>query len=620
MRRPFPNGPLALAALGVVFGDIGTSPLYTLTTCYTTANAAPNLENTLGIISAIAWALIVVVCIKYVTFLMRVDHEGEGGILALLAIASPPNLIGKLHGMKWLIVTVVIGAAMLIGDGMITPAISVISAVEGIGEVTTAAQPWIVPVSLGVLLFLFLIQYRGTQSVGVLFGPVMLLWFIAIGIVGAVAIVAHPAILAAINPYHALYFITHHGIYGFLIFGAVILALTGAEALYADLSHFGRIPITIAWYGVVFPALLLNYFGQGANLIANPKAVDSPFYALTTGWALIPMVVLATAATVIASQALISGAFTLVEQAIAMNLAPRMQIIHTSQDQRGQVYVPFVNFLLAIVCLILVVTFKSSARLAAAYGLAVACTMLATTITYFVVATRVFKWPRRYVIPGISLFVVIDALFVLSGLPKFADGAWVPIAISVLMAFISLTWLKGRRRLAFALAGDHQPVTQFAAQRDETFKPVSRTVLLTRDTHGIPFVRQHRWMPGYLHDKSVVLLTLAPAGRPYVEQARRVQIERLGHALYAVKASFGYMEQPNFRAIVRACARFDFTIDDDTTTYFFAAPELRGGGDSGMLRWQRVVFMWLVRVSRSLIDDLELPVDRRVGLGIEIQL
>ena len=321
-RRLQVPGPLALAALGVVFGDIGTSPLYTLTTCFISTNTPVTLANTLGIISLLAWALIVVVCIKYVTVLMRVDHEGEGGILALLALAQPPKLIGKLTTTRWLIPVVVVGAAMLIGDGMITPAISVISAVEGLNVATSAAQPYIVPISAGVLLALFLIQSRGTASVGAVFGPVMLLWFIAIGIAGAIAIVGHPAIVAAINPYWAFWYVFHHGIYGYLIFGGVILALTGAEALYADLSHFGRIPITWAWYGVVFPALLLNYFGQGANVLGNPKAIDSPFYALTGGWMLIPMVVLATLATVIASQALISGAFTLCEQAIALNLSP----------------------------------------------------------------------------------------------------------------------------------------------------------------------------------------------------------------------------------------------------------------------------------------------------------
>ncbi len=620
MRRVQVPGPLALAALGVVFGDIGTSPLYTLSTCFTTANAAPTLENTLGIISLLAWALIIVVCVKYVTVLMRVDHEGEGGILALLALASPPRLLGKIHGTRWLIPVVVIGAAMLIGDGMITPAISVISAVEGLNVATSAAQPFIVPISAGVLLALFLIQFRGTQSVGSIFGPVMLLWFIAIAWAGAVAIAAHPVILAAINPLHGLAFIFHHGIYGFLIFGGVILVLTGAEALYADLSHFGRIPITWAWYGIVLPSLLLNYFGQGAIVLGDPKALDSPFYALTTGWTLMPMVVLATLATVIASQALISGAFTLTEQAIAMNLCPRMKVVHTSQAQRGQVYIPFVNTLLAIVCLILVFTFRSSAHLAAAYGLAVACTMLATSLAFFVVATTVFKWRKRYLIPGISLFVLIDTLFVVSGLPKFFEGAWVPLAVSAVIAFVSLTWLKGRRSLARSLAVDQQPVGEFLAGHPRPSAPVGQTIMLTNDPSGVPFVHSHHWMPAFLSDKKIVLLTLTPAARPYVEQTKRVAIEEIAPSLFILKASFGYMEEPSLRYILRACNKLDFMIDDASTTFFYSAPIITGRPKDGMRRSQRALFAWLSRVSRSLVDDMEIPPDRRVGLGVEIQL
>ena len=620
MRRVHVPGPMALAALGVVFGDIGTSPLYTLTTCFSTTKTAPTLHNTLGILSLITWALIVVVCIKYVTILMRADHEGEGGILALLAIASPPRLLGRLHSGYWLIVVVVIGASMLIGDGMITPAISVISAVEGLNVATSAAQPFVVPISVGVLLALFLIQSRGTQSVGALFGPVMLLWFITIAVVGARAIAQHPVIFAALDPRHAIWFVTHHGVYGFLVFGAVILCITGVEALYADLSHFGRIPITWAWYGIVFPALLLNYFGQGAHLLEHPEDVASPFYALTHGWMLMPMVVLATLATVIASQALISGAFTLVEQAIAMNVSPRMRVLHTSLAQRGQVYIPFVNALLAITCLLLVITFRSSERLASAYGLAVACTMLGTTIAYFAVATHVFKWRKRYVLPVVSIFILIDVLFVVSGLPKFLDGAWVPLAVSAVIATISLTWLRGRRALARALAADQEPIAEFLAQRGPRIVSDGRTVLLTGDPRGVPFVRHHHWMPEFLEEKTVVLLTVMPAARPYVEQARRVEIHQLGPALFQVRASFGYMEQPALRHVLHACETMDFTLNDDRTTFFFAVPAITRRSDGGMLGLQRKLFVWLSRVSRSLVDDLELPPDRRVGLGVEVQL
>ena len=454
-------GPLAVAALGVVFGDIGTSPLYTLQTCFTTVNAKPTLANALGIVSLLVWTLVLVVCVKYVTVLMRVDHDGEGGILALLARAEPPKILGVPMRADWLVWVVVIGSAMIIGDGMITPAISVISAVEGLSVATTAAQPLIVPLSAGILIALFAIQFRGTQKVGAVFGPVMIVWFVAIGATGAIAIVRHPAILAALDPRHAIWFVTHHGAFGFLIFGAIILGMTGAEALYADMSHFGRIPITIAWYVFVLPALVLNYVGQGAIIVADPATMQNPFYALTPGWELYPMVVLATAATVIASEALISGAFTLTEQAIALNLFPRVLVRHTSQDQRGQVYVPLVNGILAIVCIMLVVTFQSSARLASMFGLAVSATMLATDIVFFVVATRVLHAKLWVIVPFTAVFAALDATFFLAGLPKFMDGAWVPLVVAGIISIVAVTWLTGRRAVARALRASQEPVEAF---------------------------------------------------------------------------------------------------------------------------------------------------------------
>jgi KUP system potassium uptake protein len=611
---------LAVAAIGVVFGDIGTSPLYTLRACYLTASAAPTLENTLGIISLLAWALILVVCIKYVTILMRVDHEGEGGILALLAIASPPQLLRSPQHLRWLVPVVVIGAAMLLGDGMITPAISVISAVEGLGVATTAGKPYIVPISVAVLLALFLVQSRGTQRVGAVFGPVMILWFVAIGISGAIAIAAHPQVLAAFNPLYALSFITHHGWYGFLIFGAIILCLTGAEALYADLSHFGRLPITWAWYTVVFPALLLNYFGQGANVIGNAQALDSPFYALTGGWTLIPMVILATAATVIASQSLISAAFTLAEQAIAMNLSPRFFVRHTSVEQRGQVYVPFINVALAIICLLLVVSFRSSDRLASAYGLAVACTMLATTISLCAVAITVLGWHKRVVFPALAIFIVIDSLFVLAGLPKFIDGAWVPVVISAIVATISFTWLRGRRALAQAMAADQIPLAQYIEKYGVPQGVKASIILLTRDPTGIPFVRNHAWMPDQLSDKKIVLMTLIIAGRPYIEEDQRVTVEKIAPTIVTVRAQFGYMEQPRIEPILRACDRLHERIDDPQTTFFFSMPAIVPKSPDGMPPWQRTLFAWLQMVSRPLIDDLQIPPQQRIGIGVQVAL
>ena len=608
---------LTLAALGVVFGDIGTSPLYTIQTCFTTANAIPTMDNVLGIVSLLIWALIVIVCIKYVTMLMRIDNDGDGGILALLALAAPPKLLGNGRRTSPIVIIVVIGAAMLIGDGMITPAISVISAVEGLNVATSAAQPYIVPISAAVLLVLFLVQARGTENVGKLFGPIMVLWFIATGVAGAFGIAEHPQVIAALNPLYGLYFATHHGVYGFLIFGAVILCLTGAEALYADMSHFGRIPVTWAWYGVVFPSLILNYLGQGAHLINNNLDLVSPYFALTKGWALLPMVALATAATVIASQSLISGAFTLAEQAISLNLSPRFRVLHTSHTQRGQVFVPFINAMLAIGCLLLVFTFKSSANLAAAYGLAVACTMLATSIVFYVVVRRVFHWRRRFALPVVGFFVCIDSLFVTSGLPKFVEGAWVPLVISGVIALVSLTWLGGRRALAHSMASDLLPVEEFLKHYPRPQKSKGTMVMLTRDPGGVPFVKHHPWITTLMAEQSIVLLTLQPVGRPYVEENQRVRIEMRAPTFAIVQAEFGYMERPRIRPVLQACAAADLRLSGHDTVFYYGVPAIVPN-PHGMRRWQRSLFAWLQLVSRPLTFDLQIPPDRTVGLGVEV--
>jgi KUP system potassium uptake protein len=550
--------------------------------------------------------------------LMRIDHDGEGGILALLALAEPPKILGVPMRPDWLVWVVLIGGAMLVGDGMITPAISVISAVEGLNVATSAAQPFIVPLAAGILLGLFAIQWRGTQGVGMVFGPVMALWFGAIAASGLLAIVAHPAILAALNPLWAAWFVTHHGIFGFLIFGAIILGMTGAEALYADMSHFGRVPITLAWYVFVLPALVLNYVGQGAIVVADPKMLASPFYALTTGWALLPMVVLATAATVIASQSLISGAFTLTEQAIALNLCPRMRVLHTSADQRGQVYVPLVNAILAIVCILLVVSFRSSDRLAAMYGLAVAATMLATDCVFCVVAARVLHWPRAMVFSLGIAFALFDATFVLAGLPKFLDGAWVPLAIAAVISLIAVTWLTGRRSVARALHEQQEPVEQFLSEYGALSHPPKGTVvLLTGDPTGVPFVGKHRWLGQLINEEVVVALTIMPVPRPRVSEAERVKIERVSDRFIRVVAGFGYMEQPRLGPILRACGAAELEIDKDTTAFVYADPVIVARS-RGLPGWQRRLFELLQRLSRTLATDLEIKADRRIELGVDV--
>jgi KUP system potassium uptake protein len=610
---------LTVAALGVVFGDIGTSPLYTIKTCFTTANAAPTAQNAVGIVSLLIWTLFFVVCIKYVTVLMRIDHDGEGGILALLARAEPPKVLGVPMRPDWLLWAAVIGGSMIIGDGMITPAISVISAVEGLQVATPDAQPFIVPISAGILLGLFAIQWRGTQKVGIIFGPIMSLWFAAIGVSGLIAILAHPTILAALDPLWAVWFVSHHGIFGFLIFGAVILGMTGAEALYADMSHFGRIPITRAWYVFVFPALLLNYIGQAAIVVADPKALASPFYALTPSWTLLPMVALATAATVIASQSLISGAFTLVEQAIALNLCPRMAVIHTSEDERGQVYVPMINALLAIVCILLVVTFRSSDRLAAMFGLAVATTMLATDIIFYVTATRALRWNPAAVIPLALAFMLVDATFVLASLPKFMDGAWVPLAVAAILTLTAITWLTGRRAVARELHAYQEPVAQFLSEYGTLAgPPMGAIVLLTGDPTGIPFVNQHRWLIPLIREEIVTILTVKFWPQPRVPEAERVSIDRVSSSLVRITAAFGYMETPRLAPILHACKTADLDIDKDTTSFVYGYPVIVAKSHGGLPAWQRRFFDVMQRLSRTLATELQIKPNRRVELGIEV--
>lgn len=618
MRSSKEVGPLAVAALGVVFGDIGTSPLYTLQTCFATAQAKPTFENVLGIVSLLVWTLVLVVCLKYVTVLMRIDHDGEGGILALLARAEPPKILGVPMAADWLVWVVVIGGAMIIGDGMITPAISVISAVEGLSVATKAAQPLVVPLSAGILIGLFAIQYRGTQKVGSIFGPVMIAWFAAIGGAGLIAIVKHPAILAALIPTHAVWFIAHHGVFGFLIFGAIILGMTGAEALYADMSHFGRIPITVAWYVFVLPALVLNYVGQGAIIAADPTSLSNPFYALTPGWSLLPMVALATAATVIASESLISGAFTLTEQAIALNLFPRVRITHTSKDQRGQVYVPLVNATLAIVCILLVVTFQSSARLAAMFGLAVSATMLTTDIVFFVVATRVLRWNPIFVVPFTAGFIGLDVTFFLAGLPKFLDGAWVPLAVAAVITIISITWLTGRRAVARGLAAGQKPVAQFLEEfGDLKGAPRGTTVILSGDPSAVPFVDDHRWLAPLITEEQLVLLTIGFVPVPYVDDDARATIERISPRLVRVSARFGYMESIRLAPILRACEVEKLDIDNETTSFVYANPVIVADPNGGLPRWQRGLFSWLQRNARTLAAELEIPTSRRLELSVD---
>ena len=614
------SGGLAIAALGVVFGDIGTSPLYTLQACFLTARAQASPENVVGIVSALVWTLVLVVCVKYVALVMRVDHNGEGGILALLARLVSPGPNSVFPPLTFLTVVGIVGAAALLGDGIITPAISVLSAVEGVGEISTAAAPYEVAITVVVLLSLFVVQARGTQSIGIVFGPVMALWFVAIGIAGAHALAARPEILAAVDPRHAGWFITHHGVFGFLLFGATILCVTGAEALYADMSHFGRRAITVTWYGVVFPALILNYLGQGAVVLASPARMNSAFYALSPSWTLIPMVALATAATVIASQALIAGAFTIVEQAIALELCPRMRVVHTSNRYPGQVYVPGVNVMLGIGAIALVVVFRSSAALAAAYGLAVSLTMAATSVLFYAVARRVLHWNVLLARGAFTFMILLDGSFVIAGLHKIPEGGWIPLAIAVVASAISTIWYAGRRRVLTRLAADAMPVDQFLSQLDRSDTPAldGTLVLFTNNPTDVPYILHHRWARVQTLHERIVLLTIERRTDPYVEAAERVALTRLSERLTRVEARFGFMELPSLQPILDACGAKGLHIGDDSTSYVIALPRIVPGSMDWFSRARRWAFTTMNKLVGPLPESLKIAPDQLVELGIGV--
>jgi KUP system potassium uptake protein len=494
----------------------------------------------------------------------------------------------------------------------------VISAIEGIGVVSSALHPWIVPVSVAVIIVLFALQARGTEAVGRLFGPAMVAWFVAIGVAGAISIVARPQILAALDPRNAIAFALRHGPPGFLVLGGIVLAVTGVEALYADLSHFGRMPIVRAWYSLVFPSLILAYLGEGAMLIVNPQNLESPFYAIAPGWTLIPMVVLATLATVIASQALISGAFTLIQQAIALGLAPRMEVRHTSRRVIGQVYLPGVALALAIGCILLVITFRSSDRLASAYGLAVSATMLATSIAYYAVITRVKHWRPIAAVPLVALFVLVDGSFVAAGLPKFVDGGWLPIAVSIVLSTIAMTWLEGRRRIVAALETQQTPFDVAEKLSLGSGALTGTMVFLTHDPDSVPFLKDHPWIRARAREERLVVLHIAPERKPYVPANERVEIERLTPSLVRVIARFGYMEQLRMESVLRSCESQGLQLDDDNTPFFFAEAKIEARRSGGMPSWQRWLFSVLQRNARTLPDELEILAERRMEIGVTV--
>jgi KUP system potassium uptake protein len=617
---------LALGALGVVYGDIGTSPLYAIRECVTPPHgvgATP--ANILGILSLMFWSLTLVISVKYLRFVMRADNDGEGGVLALMAlVVAPPHADKakkKRKAAKGLAYLGLFGAALLYGDGMITPAISVLSAVEGLEVATTALAPFVVPITCGILIGLFAVQKRGTGGIGAVFGPLTLCWFIAIGGAGAPWILRHPEILRSIDPRHAVGFLAHHGLHGFLVLGSVVLCITGGEALYADMGHFGRRPIKMAWATVVFPALLLNYFGQGALLLERPGTAN-PFYDLVPALWLYPMVVIATFATVVASQALISGAFSLTRQAVQLGYAPRVTIVHTSSKTEGQIFIPEVNGLLMVACLALVLGFRASTGLADAYGIAVTGTMAITSILFFVVARDRWQWPLWKAGGLLALFLTFDLGFFAACAAKIATGGWFPLAVAVLVFTMMTTWKKGRAVLAARIASETLPVEVFIADL-EVSKPhrvKGTAVFLTSTRRGMPNVLLHHFKHNKVLHEQVVLLSVVTDAVPEVAKADRLRYKNFGYGFWGLTAHYGFMETPDVPELLGYCTPIGLRIDPADTSYYLGRETLLPIRDGSMAYWRKRVFRILSRNSRSATDFFSIPSNRVVEIGTQIEL
>jgi KUP system potassium uptake protein len=607
-----------LAVLGVVYGDIGTSPLYALRECFNGSHGtAVTPDNILGVVSLILWSLILVVSGKYLVFIMRANNQGEGGILALLSLAHPKRatkigtavLFGGLFG-----------ACLLYSDGVITPAISVLSAIEGLEMVTSGLKPFVVPLSAVILVSLFAIQRRGTGGVGAIFGPLMLIWFATIAAAGLPWIFDRIDVLAAFNPLRAVRFMGHHGSSSLFVLGNVVLCITGAEALYADMGHFGHRPIRTGWYSMVLPALVLNYLGQGALLLARPDQVVNPFFGLVPRSLLVPMVIIATVATVIASQALISGAFSLTRQAIQLGYLPRLTIVHTSSAAHGQIYVPEVNWLLMSGCVGLVIIFGTSSSLAAAYGMAVTGTMVITTLLFFRVA-RTWWGP---VPAGLACgaFLVIDLPFAAANISKLRHGAWVPLVMALAIIILMATWRKGRDRLARYMTTMTRPLIEFVdmVRRAPPMRVPGTAVFMTSTPTGTPPVLIHHLRHSQVLHEQVVLLSIVTERQPYVDAHQRVTVEPMGEGFYRVVARYGFMETPRVTEVLKSCRTQGLRTSPGKTSYFLGRERLVISEKEGMRRWRKGLFSFMSRNAYSATDFFSIPTDRVLELGIHVEL
>ena len=613
---------LVIGAIGVVFGDLGTSPLYTMKEAfYGQHGMAVGTLNILGILSLVTWTLVMVVAVKYVAFIMRADNKGEGGIMAMMALAQRATR-GYPRTRKLVVLFAILGAALFYGDGVITPSISVLSAIEGLQVTAPSLANYVVPLTVVVLIALFWVQKHGTERVGRVFGPVMCLWFAAIGAIGAWNIFKHPMVLRALNPWYAIQFFMHHGWGGFLALGAVVLCVTGAEALYTDMGHFGRRPIRIAWFGFVMPGLLLNYFGQAALLLHHPDAAQNPFYLAIPEWGRIPMIILATAAAVIASQAVISGAFSMTRQAIQLGFIPRMQVVHTSTEAIGQIYLPWVNRLLLITVVLVVIGFGSSNALAGAYGIAVTGTMAIDTTLFLVVARRMWHWNVARILLVGAVFLTIDLAFFGANTLKIPDGGWFPLVLGVAIFIVLTTWRRGRELVMREIKQSGLALEPFIASISEhpPTRVAGTAVFLTSNAEAVPHALLHNLKHNkVLHERNVIL-TGETLEEPFAEPGERTLIEDLGHGFYRVTLRFGFAEDPDVPRRLERCAAKGLGFDMMDTTFFLSRETIVATERPGMALWRDKLFAFMARNALPATAFFRIPGNRLIELGTQVEI
>jgi KUP system potassium uptake protein len=612
--------PLLLGAIGVVYGDIGTSPLYAISATFTGPHPLPVVAaNILGVLSVMFWTIMLLISFKYVVIMMRADNHGEGGSMALLSLVR--DLTRQHPKTKWFVTALgVFAAALFFGDGMITPAISVLSAVEGLAMVSHQFSIYILPVTVLILTGLFFIQKRGTGAVGLAFGPIMVIWFVCLAAFGLIEIVRNPQVLSALNPYYGFEFLRSDARTAFFALGAIVLVVTGGEALYADMGHFGKFPVRFAWFAFVLPALALNYFGQGALLLHNPQAIANPFYLLAPGWALIPMVLLATAATVIASQAVISGAFSVANQSVQMGFLPRMEIRQTSDKEQGQIYVPLTNWILFLAVVFLVLAFQSSSNLAAAYGIAVTGTMTITTMLIGFVIVLLWRWPWMIAIPVISVLLIVDLTYFAANTLKISQGGWFPLGVALVSFTVLSTWKRGRKLVFDETTRLTVPLQAIIDGVDDMPRVSGTAVFLTPEGDGAPSAMLHNLKHNHVLHERNVLLTVVVEDKPYVTRGNRFLIRDLGRNFYRVKLFYGFMQTPDIPSALELCGSQMPPFDMMTTSFFVSRALIISSPKPGMAKWRERLFVALSKNAMNATDFFRIPANRVIEMGTRIEI